>query len=92
MILIQTRFGYHIILVKDIKEAGITPLEQVRQDILDILTGNVTTELAHEKGLTLLDQMPYDVDLTAYGNQHGLAAKQSTPFSKNEPVPDIAGE
>jgi peptidyl-prolyl cis-trans isomerase D len=88
---VKTRFGYHIIMVEDIKEAGMTPLEQVRQDILDTLTGNITTELAHEKGLTLLDQMPYDVDLTAYGNQNGLTTRHSAPFSKNEPVPDIQG-
>ena len=80
--LVQTRFGYHIILVEDIKEAGMTPLEQVREDILAALTGNLTTELAHEKGLTLLDQMPYDVDLTAYGSQHGLKAKKFRPFFK----------
>ena len=89
--LVQTRFGYHIILVEDIKEAGMTPLEQVREDILAALTGNLTTELAHEKGLTLLDQMPYDVDLIAYGSQHGLTAKNSAHFSKNAPIPDIKG-
>ena len=89
--LVQTRFGYHIILVEDIKEAGMTPLEQVREDILAALTGNFTTELAHEKGLTLLDQMPYDVDLIAYGSQHGLTAKNSAHFSKNAPIPDIKG-
>ncbi len=89
--LVQTRFGYHIILVEDIKEAGMTPLAQVREDILAALTGNLTTELAHEKGLTLLDQMPYDVDLTAYGSQHGLTAKNSAHFSKNAPIPDIKG-
>ena len=89
--LVQTRFGYHIILVEDIKEAGMTPLEQVREDILAALTGSLTTELAHEKGLTLLDQMPYDVDLTAYGSQHGLTAKNSAHFSKNAPIPDIKG-
>jgi len=89
--LVQTRFGYHIILVEDSKEAGMTPLEQVREDILAALTGNLTTELAHEKGLTLLDQMPYDVDLMAYGSQHGLTAKNSAHFSKNAPIPDIKG-
>ena len=89
--LVQTRFGYHIILVEDIKEAGMTPLEQVREDILAALTSNFTTELAHEKGLTLLDQMPYDVDLIAYGSQHGLTAKNSAHFSKNAPIPDIKG-
>ncbi len=89
--LVQTRFGYHIILVEDIKEAGMTPLGKVREDILAALTGNLTTELAHEKGLTLLDQMPYDVDLMAYGSQHGLTATNSAHFSKNAPIPDIKG-
>jgi peptidyl-prolyl cis-trans isomerase D len=89
--LVQTRFGYHIILVEDIKEAGMAPLGQVREDILAALTGSLTTELAHEKGLTLLDQMPYDVDLTAYGSQHGLTAKNSAHFPKNAPIPDIKG-
>ena len=89
--LVQTRFGYHIILVEDIKEADTTPLEKVREEIVATLTGNVATELAHEKGLTLLDQMPYDADLPAYGNQHGITAKKSEHFAKNEPIPAIAG-
>jgi len=89
--LVQTRFGYHIILVEDIKEAGTTPLEDVKEDITATLIGNLTTELAHEKGLTLLDQMPYDVDLIAYGSHHGITSKNSVHFSKNEPIPDIKG-
>ncbi len=89
--LVLTRFGYHIILVDDIKEAGITPLEKVRDDIVATLASNITTELAHEKGLTLLDQMPYDVDLVAYGNQNGITTKKSAYFSKNAPIPDIKG-
>jgi len=89
--LVLTRFGYHIILVEDIKEAGITPLEKVRDDIVATLAGNIATEMAHEKGLTLLDQMPYDVDLAVYGNQNGITAKKSAYFSKNRPIPDIEG-
>lgn len=89
--LVQTRFGYHIILVEDVKEAGMIPLEEVKEDISGILIGNLTTELAHEKGLTLLDQMPYDVDLVAYGNHHGITSKNSPYFSKNEPIPHIKG-
>ena len=87
--LVETRFGYHIILVEDIKEAGMTPLQEVKENIKAILIGNLTTELAHEKGLTLLDQMPYDVDLVAYGNHHGIPPRNSDHFSKNEPIPNI---
>lgn len=89
--LVQTRFGYHIILVEDIEEAGMTPLENVQGEIRTTLAGNQATELAHEKGLTLLDQMPYEVDLNAYGKQNGLSEKVSEPFSKNTPIPGIEG-
>ena len=89
--LVQTRFGYHIILVEDIKEAGMTPLENVKGEIRTTLTDNLTAELAHEKGLTLLDQMPYEVDLNAYGKQNGLSAKTSEPFSKSAPIPGMEG-
>ena len=89
--LVQTRFGYHIILVEDIKEAGMTPLENVKGEIRTSLTDNLTAELAHEKGLTLLDQMPYEVELNAYGKQNGLSAKTSEPFSKSAPIPGMEG-
>jgi peptidyl-prolyl cis-trans isomerase D len=89
--LVLTRFGYHIILVEDIKEAGITPLEKVRDDIVATLAGNITTELAHEKGLTLLDQMPYDVDLAVYGNQNGITAKNPLIFQKTHRSPKLKG-
>ena len=89
--LVQTRFGYHIILVEDIKEAGMTPLENVKGEIRATLANNLATELAHEKGLTLLDQMPYEVDLSAYGKQNELPTQTSEFFSKNAPIPGMEG-
>jgi peptidyl-prolyl cis-trans isomerase D len=89
--LVLTRFGYHIIYVEDIKPEKVRPLKDVRDEILETLTGNVTTEMAHEKGLTLLDQMPYDIEIADYANQHGMTAKTSESFSKNEPIPGIKG-
>jgi len=87
--LVRTRFGYHIIKVEDIKEARTQPLEEVHDQIVDALTLGAATELAHEKGLSIVDQMPYDVELGVYAKQHGLKAKKSAFFSKNEPVPGI---
>jgi peptidyl-prolyl cis-trans isomerase C len=34
---VETRFGYHIIMVTDRKEVGITPFEQVKGDIIKML-------------------------------------------------------
>ena len=35
---VKTQFGYHIIIVKDRKEAGVTTFEQAKSDIKDFLT------------------------------------------------------
>ncbi len=89
--LVRTQFGYHIIKVEDIKEAETKSLEQVRDQIAEALTMNVATERAHEKGLSLIDQMPYDIKLAPYAKQHGLEAKHSGHFAKGEQVSGIAG-
>jgi len=89
--LVRTRFGYHIIKVEDIKEARTQPLEEVRDQIVETLTMSIAAELAHEKGLSIVDQMPYDIDLAVYAKQHGFEAKRSAYFSKDEPVPGVDG-
>jgi len=87
--LVRTEFGYHIIKVEDIKEAATKSLEEVRDEIVETLTMSVATELAHEKGLSIIDQMPYDIELSVYAKQYGLEAKHSSYLSKNEPVSGI---
>jgi len=89
--LVRTQFGYHIIKVEDMKEAATKSLEEVRDEIVETLTMSVATELAHEKGLTVIDQMPYDIELSEYAKQYGLEAKRSSYISKNEPVSGIDG-
>ena len=89
--LVRTRFGYHIIKVEDVKESITKSLEDVRDKIVDTLTMSVATELAHEKGLSIMDQMPYDIELSEYAKQYGLETKISPYIAKNEPVPGIQG-
>ena len=90
--LVRTRFGYHIIKVEEIKEARVKTLEEVQGEIKNSLTGMVTTDLAHEKALSLIDQMPYEVDLKQYAERHKVPVKQSGYFSSNENIPDIGGD
>jgi peptidyl-prolyl cis-trans isomerase D len=87
--LVRTRFGYHIIKVEDIKEKRAKPLEEVREQIVEILLKNVSAELAHEKGLSLMDQMPYEVDLRKYAAQHELETRDTGYFSSGEPIPGV---
>jgi len=89
--LVRTRFGYHIIKVEDVKEKRTKPLEEVREQIAEILVKNASAELAHEKGLSLMDQMPYDVDLDQYAPQHQLETRDTEYFASGEPIPGVGG-
>jgi peptidyl-prolyl cis-trans isomerase D len=90
--LVRTRFGYHIIKAEDVKEARVRTLEEVRGEIKKTLTNMVSMDLAHEKALSLIDQMPYEVDLNEYAERHKVPIKQSGYFSSNETIPDIGGD
>jgi len=89
--LVRTRFGYHIIKAEDVKESGAKPLEQVRDQIVEALATNTAIELAYEKGLSLVDQMPYDVNLGLYAAEQELKVKSCDYFSQDEPIPGIGG-
>ena len=84
---VRTSFGYHIIKVEDVKEERTKSLEEVRGQILSKLTKTAASDLAHERALILLDQMPYDVDLKEYAEGHQMKAEETALFSLTEAVP-----
>lgn len=90
--LVKTRFGYHIIKVEDVKEARTKSLEEVKDQILEKFTSVITADLAHEKALSLIDQMPYDVDLKAYASENEIPAEETDYFAQNEKIPKIGGD
>jgi peptidyl-prolyl cis-trans isomerase D len=90
--LVRTPFGYHIIKVEDIKEARTKPLEEVKEQIKETLRNMTSTDLAHEKALTLIDQMPYEVDLSQYAERHQVPITESGYFSEDEAIPEIEGD
>ena len=87
--IVRTSFGYHIIKVEEIKEAYTKPIEEVREEIVAVISNNISAELAHEKGLNITDQMPYDVDLSIYAKEQGFEAKVSDFFAGGKSVPGI---
>jgi peptidyl-prolyl cis-trans isomerase D len=89
---VRTQFGWHIIKVDDSKDAIIKTLPEVRDQIEDILKKDIGRDMAHERILTLMDQMPYDINLVTYAAQHGFTAKQSDYFSKGGTIPGLGGD
>jgi len=89
---VRTKFGWHIIKVDDVKEASIKTLADVRDEIIETLKRDVGRDMARERLLSLMDQMPYDIDLTTYAAQHGLTATESDYFPKKGNVPGLGGD
>jgi peptidyl-prolyl cis-trans isomerase D len=89
---VRSPFGFHIIKVEDIKEARMKLLDEVRSEIRDTLIKTASMDLAHAKALSLMDQMPYDVDLKEYAESQDMAIKESPFFSQEEGIPDIVGD
>ncbi|UCH00526.1 MAG: SurA N-terminal domain-containing protein [Deltaproteobacteria bacterium] len=89
---VKTRFGWHIIKVDDVKDAVVKTLPEVRDQIVATLEKDIRTDIAHERSLTLMDQMPYDIDLATYAAQHGLTVTESGYFSKKGSIPGLGGD
>lgn len=90
--LVRTQFGYHIIKVEDVKEAMPKELDEVRDQIVKTLTRNTSADLAYEKGQTLIDQMPYDIELTEYVKGHNLETQHTEYVGEDERVPVIGSD
>jgi peptidyl-prolyl cis-trans isomerase D len=90
--LVKTTYGYHIIKVEDIKEERVKDFEEVRDQILDILIGNESEDLAHETALSLMDRMPYDIHLAEYAAENDISVISTEYFSQEDPIPYIQGD
>jgi peptidyl-prolyl cis-trans isomerase D len=87
--LVKTPFGYHIIKVEEVKEARTKPLEEARGQIFTMLQKTATTDMAHEKALSFVDRMPYQIDLLKYAAEHKVPVKETAYFSQTDAIPDV---
>ncbi len=89
--LVKTSYGYHIIKVDDIKEKKVKQFDEVRAQIDGIMRHNRAMDMANEKGLSLIDQLPYDVNLKQFATDHDVPYDSTELFSRSEPAPLVSG-
>ncbi|MBN1906552.1 MAG: SurA N-terminal domain-containing protein [Deltaproteobacteria bacterium] len=87
--LVKTDYGYHIIKVEDKKERSVKTYEEAKAQVDSILRRNGSMDMADERARTLLDQMPYDVDLEKYAGENNEQYITTDFFSQAEPAPVI---
>ncbi len=89
---VRTQFGFHIIKVEEVRDERTKPLDEVRGEIREALLGTAAADMAHEKALTLMDQMPYDVDLESYAAEQDVQIEKTPLFSREQDVPGLGGD
>ena len=89
---VRTKFGWHLIRVDDKKSATVKALSDVRDKIEAKIKNGLGQDLAHERALDLMDQMPYSIDLDTYAGQQGITANKSDYFVKGGPIPGIGSD
>ena len=77
---VRTELGFHILRVEERMEAGIKPLEEARQEVIDALQD----EKAREAALVFVDDLVVAMDeaperFAELAGQHGLEV-ETTPF------------
>jgi peptidyl-prolyl cis-trans isomerase D len=87
--LVKTDFGFHIIKFLAKRPAGMRPLAEVRDQLVE----QVKSERAQEQAGTLSTQLAAEItkpaDLDAAAKKHGLAVKESPLFQRTEPVGEL---
>ncbi len=86
---VRTSSGWALIKVEDIRKATTKALSEVRDQIAVTLKKDISKDMAHEKALSLVDQMPYNTNLAAYAARYGLTVHETSYFSKSEPIPGL---
>lgn len=88
--IVETEFGYHIIKVEDVKEAGLKPLNEVKKDVTALLK----TASAIEKAKGLAEGIRRDIDsgkdLKDAAVSKGLKLKRTNYFSIDDRGNEIA--
>lgn len=84
--LVKSTYGFHIIKVEDKKERSVKTYDEAKAQIDSILRRTKSMDIADERARTLLDQMPYDVDLEKYASENNEQYVTTDFFSQAQPA------
>ncbi len=87
--LVKSQFGFHIIKVIDRKPASTRSLDEVRAQILDMLTSQRVDQQIADRTRDLDTRITKPADLDAVAKESGVTAAESGFFAREDPVPGI---
>ncbi|MDQ7010952.1 MAG: peptidylprolyl isomerase, partial [Mariprofundaceae bacterium] len=86
--IIETRFGYHLIRLTDIRKASETPFEEVRDKLADEIRAARAAEEAYNLSRDLDDALGMEDSLKAAAESLNLSVREIGPVSRDEALAD----
>lgn len=87
--LVKTKFGFHIIKVDEIKQAGTKSLEEAREEIVSRLKKEKAKQMSVEMAEEVAGQIYQDNDLKKIAKEKGLSLKETDYFTRRDNIPKI---
>lgn len=81
---IETDFGFHIIKVEDVKEAGLQPLNDAKKQIADLLGTAKAVEKAKETAQSIRKEIDSGKGLKEAAAKNGVKIKETGYFSQSD--------
>jgi peptidyl-prolyl cis-trans isomerase D len=89
--------AYYLLRLKEKKDAGVPPLEEVRQKVEKAVVENTAQDMLVQKANSLFEQLRKEKNIARVAEQNGLKLEETGLFARNTPqlpkigdVPELA--
>jgi peptidyl-prolyl cis-trans isomerase D len=87
--LVKTDFGLHIIRVLEKRAAGVKPIAEVREQIVEQVKWERAQQQATTVSTQLASELSKPADLDTAAKKHGLQVKESPFFQRTDPIGEL---
>jgi peptidyl-prolyl cis-trans isomerase D len=87
--LVKTQYGFHIIKLVEKRAAGVRPLAEVRNEIIERLKWERAQARATELSTKVASELKTPADFDRVAKANGLVTKESGFFLRDEPIADL---
>ncbi len=85
---VRTQFGFHVILVEEIREEGVKPLDEVRDEVAADFRKLEVRRVAGERAEEINDEL-YDGDFEEVADRNGLEVRRAERLTKEDILPGL---
>jgi peptidyl-prolyl cis-trans isomerase D len=85
---VRSQFGFHVIKVEDVREAGSRPFEDVRAEVEKALLADEKVRLVSERVEKVNEEL-FDDDFSVVAAANGLEVEMAERLTRDDPIPGL---